>query len=107
MYLPLVLFSHIMSAAEIAYVSSEFDIFAHKPFQTSVFTTIENTYKPIAPWIKMIWNFLYLLTTKPKYISISISTSRFKLVSDSGKDVDALDHTAVTNKFLNVNVTSL
>jgi len=30
-------------------VSSEFDIFARKPVQTSVHETIETVYKPIAP----------------------------------------------------------
>jgi len=38
-----------MSAAEIASISSEFDIFAHKPVQTSVLGTIETAYKPIVP----------------------------------------------------------
>ena len=46
-----------MFAAEIASMFSEFDIFAHKPVQTSVLGTIETAYKPIAPSIKMIWNF--------------------------------------------------
>jgi len=47
------LFSYIMSAAEITSKSSDFDIFAHKPVQTSVLETIETAYKPIAPSIKM------------------------------------------------------
>jgi len=38
-----------MSAAEVASISSEFDIFAHKTVQTSVLGTIENAYKPIEP----------------------------------------------------------
>jgi hypothetical protein len=37
-----------MSGAEIASVSSEFDIFAHRPIETSVLTTVEIVYKPIA-----------------------------------------------------------
>ena len=37
------------AAAEIASVSSEFHIFAHRPIQTSVLGTIETAYKPIAP----------------------------------------------------------
>ena len=45
-----------MFTAEIASISSEFDIFAHKPIQTSVLGTIETAYKPIAQSIKMIWN---------------------------------------------------
>jgi len=47
-YLLLVLISHIMSAAEIAFISSEFDSFAHKPIQTSLLGTIETAYTPIA-----------------------------------------------------------
>jgi len=37
-----------MSAAEIASVSSEFGIFAHRPVQTSVPGTIETSYHPNA-----------------------------------------------------------
>jgi len=40
----------MMSAEEIASVSSEFDILAHKPIQTSLLGTIETAYKPIAPF---------------------------------------------------------
>jgi len=36
------------AAAVIASVSSEFDIFAHSPIQTSVIATTEVAYKPIA-----------------------------------------------------------
>jgi len=54
----------IMStAAEIASAISEFDIFAHTPIQMSVLGTTEDTYKPIAPSIEMIWNFLHLPIT--------------------------------------------
>jgi len=34
---------------EIASVSSQFDIFAHRPIQTSVFGTIKTAIKPFAP----------------------------------------------------------
>jgi hypothetical protein len=37
-----------MPGTEFASVSSEFDIFAHRPIQTSVLGTVENVYKPIA-----------------------------------------------------------
>jgi len=44
-----------MSAAtEIASVSNEFDILAHRSIQMSVLGTIEKAYKPIAPSIKII-----------------------------------------------------
>ena len=48
-YLLLVLINHIMSAAEIASTSSEFDILAHKPVQTPVLGTIETAFKSITP----------------------------------------------------------
>jgi len=64
-----------MFAAEIASMFSEFDIFAHKPVQTSVLGTIETAYKPIAPSIKMIWNFKHMPTRKTTHVSISNSTS--------------------------------
>jgi len=38
-----------MSAAEVASVSIEFYIFAHRLIQTHVFYTITTAYKPIAP----------------------------------------------------------
>ena len=46
-----------MSGAEIASISSEIDIFAHRPIETSVLVTVENVYKTIAPWISTICNF--------------------------------------------------
>jgi len=63
-----------MSAAEIASISSEFDI-AHKPVQTSVLGTIETAYKSIAPSIKIIWNSSYLPTRIHTYGSIFNSMS--------------------------------
>ena len=41
--------SVMSAAAEITSVSSEFDVFAHRPIQTSVLGTKEVAYKPIAP----------------------------------------------------------
>jgi len=37
------------AAAEIASISSEFDIFAHGPIQTSVIVTIKRVYNQISP----------------------------------------------------------
>jgi hypothetical protein len=37
------------SAAAAAYVSSDFDIFAGRPIQSSILETVETRYKPIAP----------------------------------------------------------
>ena len=43
------LFSYTMSTAWIASISNFFDIFAHKPVQTSEPGTIETANKPIVP----------------------------------------------------------
>jgi len=56
-----------MSTAEIVSISSEFDIFAHKPIQTSVLGTIETAYKPIAPVDQNDLDFL-IPADKDKYI---------------------------------------
>jgi len=37
-----------MSDAEVMSVSSEFDIFLHRPIQTAVLGTVETVYKPLA-----------------------------------------------------------
>ena len=64
-----------MSAAEIASISSEFDIFVHKPVQTSVLGTIETAYKPIAPVDQNVLEFL-IPADKDNYIrTIFNSTS--------------------------------
>jgi len=64
-----------MSAAEIASISSEFDIFVHKPVQTPVLGTIETAYKPIAPVDQNVLEFL-IPADKDNYIrTIFNSTS--------------------------------
>jgi len=70
-YFLIVLVSHIISAAEIASVSSEFDIFAHKPVQTSVLGTIETAYKPIVPVEQNDLEFL-IPSNKDNYIRLDI-----------------------------------
>jgi len=60
-----------MSAAEIASISSEFDIFAYKPVQTTVLWTIETAYKPIAPVDQNDLEFL-IPADKDKYIRLDI-----------------------------------
>ena len=47
-----------MYAAEIASISSEFEIFAHKLVRTSALGTIETAYKPIAPVVQNDLEFL-------------------------------------------------
>ena len=78
-----------MSAAEIASVSSEFDIFAHKPVQTSVLGTTETAYKPIAPVDQNDLEF-FISADKDIYIHLDIKLYvRGKLVSFSWNNEDA------------------
>jgi hypothetical protein len=85
---------------EIASVRSEFDIFAHRPIQSSVLETIETSYKPIAPVDQNDLEFL-VPGYSDSYIDFDIKLFfRDNLVSGKGKCVDHTDHTAVTTKFL-------
>jgi len=89
-----------MSAAEIISVSIDFDIFAHKPIQTSILETVETVYKPIAPVEQSDLEFL-IPADSDTYIDLDIKLYvRGKLVSVEGKDLDKKDFTAVTNNFL-------
>jgi len=89
-----------MSAAEVASNSYEFDIFAHKPVQTSVLGTIETAYKPIAPVKQNDLEFL-IPGDKDNYIRLDIQLYvRGKLVSSYGNNVDVSDHTGVTKNLL-------
>jgi len=90
----------MFAAAEIASVSSEFDIFAHRPIQTSVLGATKDAYKPIAPVDQNDLQFL-IPADNDTYIDLDIKLYvRGKLISASGKDVDYSDHTGVTNNFL-------
>jgi len=81
-------------------VSSEFDIFARKPIQTSVLETIETVYKPNAPVDQSDLEFL-IPADNDTYIDLDIKLYiRGKLMSREGKDLDDKDFTAVTNNFL-------
>jgi len=89
-----------MSTAEVATISSDFDIFAHKPVQTCLLGTIETAYKPIAPVDQNDLEFL-IPADKDNYIRLDIQLYvRGKLVSGSGNDVDFTDHTGVVNNLL-------
>jgi len=88
------------AAAEIASVSSEFDIFAHRQIQTSVLGTIEAEYKPNAPVDHNDPEF-FVPADNDTYIDLDIKLYALgKLISASGKDVVFSDHTGVTNNFL-------
>ena len=89
-----------MSVAEIAYVSSEFYIFAHKQVQTPVLATIKTAYKSTTPVDRNDLEF-YIPANNETYIHPDIKFYvRGKLVSGPGKDMDASNHRAVTKNFL-------
>jgi len=89
-----------MSTSEIAFISSEFDIFAHKTEQTSVLGTIETAYKPIAPVDQNHLEFV-IPADKDNYIRMDIQLYvRGKLISGSRNDVDITDHTGIVIKLL-------
>jgi len=90
----------IMSGAvEIASVSSEFHIFAHRPIQMCVLWTRDVTFKQIIPVDQNDPEFL-ISDNNDTYIDIDIQFYvRGKLISPSGKYVDFSDHTGVTNNF--------
>ena len=83
----------------IASVSSEFNIFAHRPIQKSMLGTIATAYKSIAPVDQNDLEF-FIPADKDRYIHLDIKLHvQGKLISASGKDVDFTDLTAVTNNF--------
>jgi len=74
---------------ETVSISSEFDVFAHKPIQKSVLQTIKTVYKPIAPVEQSDLEFL-IPDDLDTYIDLDIKLyNRRKIVSGDGKDLDA------------------
>ena len=89
-----------MCGAEIVSFSSEFNIFAPRPIQTSVIRTVETVYKPIAPVDQNDLEFLKS-SDSDTYIDLDIKFDiKGKLVSSSGKDVDLTDTTTLANNLL-------
>jgi hypothetical protein len=88
-------------AAETASVSTEFDIFASKPVQTSVLETVEVAYKPIASVDQTDLEFL-IPADNDTYIDLNFKLLiRGKLVNKKdGSDLENTDFTGVTNNFL-------
>jgi hypothetical protein len=84
-----------MSGTEIASVSSEFEIFAHRPIQTSVLGTVEIVYKPITPVYRNDLDFLI-----PSDSDTYIDLDRGKLFYCAGKNVDLKNTTVVANNLL-------
>ena len=100
-YLLIKFISHYQGmSVETVSVSSEFDIFTHKPIQTSVLETIETIYKPIFPVDQSDLEFL-IPADNDTYLEINIKLYvRGKLISGEGKDLDAIVFTVVIKNFL-------
>jgi len=89
-----------MLGAEVASVSSEFNIYVHRSIQTAVLGTVETVYKPLALVEQNDLEFV-IPGDSDNYIDLDIKLYvRGKLVSSSGKDVALTDTTAVTNNLL-------
>ena len=82
-------------------VSSEFDIFTHRPVQTSVLGTTRVAYKPLAPVSQGDLEFS-IPASSDTYIDPNIYLYvRCKLVQEDGTDFkDETDKTAVVNNLL-------
>jgi hypothetical protein len=86
--------------SEVTWISSQFDIFMHRPIQTAVQGTVETVYKPLAP---VEQSDLELLIPGDSYTYIDLDIKlyvRGKMVSSSGKDVDLTDTNTVANNLL-------
>jgi len=85
-------------SGDVEFVTTEFDIFAHKPLQTAILEANAVHYKTIR-WIRTISNF-FILADNETYIDLDIKLYvKGKLIGADGKDLDATD-TAETNSFL-------
>ena len=81
-------------------LSSEFDLFAPRPIQTSVVETTEVTYKPIASVEQSDLEFL-IPADNDTYVDLNIKLYiRGNLLKADGTNLDNTDFTAVTNNFL-------
>ena len=81
-------------------MSSEFDLFAPRPIQTSVVETTDVTYKPIVSVEKTDLEFL-IPTDNDTYVDLNIKLYiRGNLIKAEGTNLDNTDFTAVTNNFL-------
>jgi len=89
-----------MSQTDLAFVSSEFDIFARKPVQLAMQETNVVHYKPIASVDQSDLEFL-IPADYDTYIDPDIKLYvKGKLAKAVGSALDASDHTAGTNNFL-------
>jgi len=96
-----------MSNAQISSIISEFEIFAHKPEQTSVLGTIETTYQPLASVDQNDLEFL-IPADKDKYIRLDIQLYDIgNLTSGSGNDVDHSLHSLFIQSNVVLNGTTI
>jgi hypothetical protein len=85
---------------DLAFVSSEFDIFVPKPVQKSIRDTYEVVYKPLAPIGQSDLEFL-ITADLSTYVNPVIKLYiRGKFTKSDGGDLDTSDHTAGVNNFL-------
>jgi len=81
-------------------LSSEYDLFAPRPIQTSVVETKEVTYKPIASVEKSDLEIL-IPADNDTHVDLNIKLYiRGKLTKADGPNLDYTNFTAVTNNFL-------
>jgi hypothetical protein len=89
-----------MSLTDIAFVSSEFDIFARKPVQNAIQDTNVVVYKPVAPIDQSDLEFL-IPADLSTYVDPDIKLYiRGRFTKPDGSALDATDYTAGVNNFL-------
>ena len=87
-------------SGDVEFVTTEFDIFAHKPVQTAILETNAVNYKPIATVDQNDLEF-FIHVDNETYIDLDIKLYvKGKLIGADGKDLDATDFTAGNNNFL-------
>jgi hypothetical protein len=97
----MILISHYPAmSGDVEFVTTEFDIFAHKPLQTAILETNVVHYKPIATVDQTDLEFS-IPADSETYIDLYMKVYvKGKLTSVDGKDLEATDFTAGTNNFL-------
>ena len=87
-------------AVDVVSASTEVDIFATRPVQTSTLETLESSYKPIAALDQSDLEFL-VPADQDTYIDLNIQLYiRGKLTKADGTDLELTDITCVANKLL-------
>jgi len=87
-------------SGDVELVTTEFDIFAHKPVQTAILKTNGVHHKPIATVDQNNLEF-FIPGDNETYIDLDIKLFvKGKLIGADGKDLDTSDFTAGTNNFL-------